>query len=198
MAEGGESFLLTKEQSDKVSKARADASKRNDVLKVLMSSAMCFAPALLGLRWSLFSAPSRRSFVVGDCPFAIVPPRSHSTDLEGVGPMTPGAATFVPLSSTLCLRLTNSEDTTDRRRTTEAAGVRAINDCQVMNSECYLFGADETLLLRLTEALRPPCLNPAVVVTREAASVSDPRSGLLHTFTESKIPSEWADRVPSD
>jgi hypothetical protein len=45
----GDSFLLTKEESDEVSKARADAAERNEVLKVLMSSGMDFARALLGL-----------------------------------------------------------------------------------------------------------------------------------------------------
>jgi len=193
-----DSFLLTKEQSEEVPKARADASERNEVLKMLMSSGMYLARGLLDLQWSLLSAPIGRSFIVGDGPFVIVPPRSHNTDLEGVGSITPGAVTFVPLSSTLCVRVTNSGDTAMLRRRVDGAAVRAINTCQVMNSERYLFSPNEALLVKLTAGVSSPSLNRAVVVTREAASVSDPDSSLLHTFTKSKIPPEWADRLPSD
>jgi hypothetical protein len=194
----GDSFLLTKEESGEVSKARADAAERNDVLKVLMSSGMDFARVLLGLPWSLLSAPLGRSFIVGDSPFAIVPPRSHCMDLEGVGPMTPGAASFIPLSSTLCIRITNSGEAGMLQRSIDGTAVRAVNICQVMNSERYLFGPNEALVGKLTQAVNSRGLNRGVVITREAASVSDPDSSLLHSFTKSKIPPEWAERLPSD
>jgi hypothetical protein len=195
-ARGGDSFLLTKEQFDEVSKVRADTSMRNDVLAMLMTGAVDLSVVLSSLQWSLLSTPVGRSFIVGDNPFAIVPPRSHSTELEGVGPLTSGAVTFVPLSSYLCVRITNSGEPRTLRRRIDGAAVRAINTCQVMNSERYLYGPNETMLGHLTKNISAPCLNPAVVVIREAGSVSDPDTALLHTFTKSKIPPAWADRLP--
>jgi hypothetical protein len=160
----GDSFLLAEEQSDIVPRTRAGARERNEALKVLMGSAMTIARALLDLKWSLLFAPRGRSFIVGDNPFAVVPPKSHPVDLEGVGPMTPGAATFVPLSSTLCLRVTTSGDIGKWRLQADGSAVRAVNNCQVINSERYLFGPDETLMIKLTESIKCHCLNPAVVV----------------------------------
>ena len=71
-----------------------------------------------------------------------------------------------------------------------------MNLCQVMNSERYLYSSSETLLGKLTAGIKDVGLNFAVVVTREATSVSNPGSSLIHTFTKSKIPSDWADRLP--
>ena len=197
-AQRSDSFLLTSEQSAQVSKTRGEGHMRNEVLKALVGGGMQIAHALLDLEWSFLSAPIGRSFIVGDAPFAIVPPRSHNTDLEGVGPLTPGAATFVPLSSGLCARITNSASGIPARRLVDGATVRAVNSCQMMNSERYLFAPSEALLGRLTADITAPGLNLAVVVTREAASVSSPDSSLIHTFTKSKIPSDWAERLPLD
>jgi hypothetical protein len=196
---GSDSFVMTEEQSDNVSTRRGDAAARNDVLKVLLKTGVQLAGALLGLDWTVLSTPHGRSFIVGDNPFVIVPPKSHCTDIEGVGPMTPGAATFVPLSSTLCLRVTNTGYLARRLRV-DGDAVRAINACQVLNSERYVFGPSDALLSRLTtELVKSPGLNLAEVVIREAKSVSEPESrSLIHSFTKSKILPEWANRVPLD
>ena len=198
VASRGDSFLMTSELSGEVSKTRADSPARDEALKMLMTSATRLAEALFDLEWSLLSASMGRNFIVGDGPLAIVPPRSHPIDIEGVGPMTPGAATFVPLNSTLCLRMTNSGTANSLRRGVDGAAVRGINTCQVINSERYLFGPSETLLRKLTEGGTSRGLNQAVIVIREATSVSNPDSSLLHSFTKSKIPAEFAGRVPLD
>jgi hypothetical protein len=194
-AQRSDSFVLASEQSDQVSKNRGEAVRRNEVLRALVSSGMQVADALLDLQWSFVSAPTGRSFIVGDAPFAIVPPRSHDTDLEGVGPLTAGAETYVPLSASLCARITTSGIRIPVRQLVDGAMVRAINLCQVLNSERYLYSSSETLLGKLTAGITASGLNFAVVVTREATSVSSPNSSLIHTFTKSKIPSEWAERL---
>lgn len=196
---GSDSFVMTEEQVDNVSTCRDEAATRNDVLKVLVETGVHLSRALLGLDWTLLSTPHGRSFIVGDNPFVIVPPKSHSTDIDGVGPMTHGAATFVPLSSTLCLRVTNTGYLGSRRRVNGDA-VRAINACQVLNSERFVFGPSDALLSRLTMKFAAnPGLNLAEVVMREAKSVSEPESrSLIHSFAKSKIPAEWANRVPLD
>ena len=84
------------------------------------------------------------------------------------------------------------------QRNIDGTAVRAVNICQVMNSERYLFGPNEALVGKLTQAVNSRGLNRGVVITREAASISDPDSSLLHSFTKSKIPPEWAERLPSD
>lgn len=194
---GSDTYTMTSEQSDHVPACRGGAAARNEVLRMLVSSGIHLASALLDLNWTVLTASRSRSFVLGDDPFVIVPPKSHQTDLEGVGPLTPGAAVFVPLSKALCLRVTNT-GCPARHRQVDGAAVRAINACQTLNSEHYLFGASDALLNSLTQGLvSKPGLNLAEEILRQAVSTSDPESrSLIHTFTKSKIPPGWADRVP--
>jgi len=127
-----------------------------------------------------------------------VPPESHDVTIEGVGPMTPGAAVFVPLSSRICLRLTNLRRPALAYRNIDGSAVRAINSCQVLNSERYLFGTSDVLLKRLVaDLVSVPGLNLAEVVLREAPSVSDAARSLLHFFTKAKIGPEWIRKVPT-
>ncbi len=133
-----DTYVLAEEQCDSVSPRRADNACRNDVLNVLVSTGTT-RRVLLDLEWTLLLAPHRRSFIVGDNPFVIVPPESHDIDLEGAGRITPGAAVFVPLSSRVCLRVTNSGNPAAGSRQVGGAAVRAINGCLVLNSEQYLF-----------------------------------------------------------
>jgi hypothetical protein len=195
---GSDSYVVKEEQSDTVSRRRGDALARNEVLNVLIKTGLSLAEALIDLTWTVLVASHGRSFIVGDNPFVIVPPRSHRTDIEGVGPLAPGAATFVPLSAELCLRLTNIGNATSRRQI-DGASVRAINGCQVLNSERYLFGPSDAGLNSLTARLIVSLgVNLAQVVIREAPSVSDSSRSLLHSFKKSKVLPEWADIVPLD
>jgi hypothetical protein len=194
-----DTYVMAEEQCDSVSPRRAGNACRNDVLEVLVDTGMQLARVLLGLEWTLLLAPHRRSFIIGDNPFVIVPPESHNVDLEGVGPMTPGAAVFVPLSSRLCLRVTNSGNRGAGSRQVDGAAMRAINACLVLNSEQYLFSPSDALLKRLVaDLVGAPGKNLAQVVLREAPSVSDESRSLLHWFTKSRIGPEWARRVPMD
>jgi hypothetical protein len=190
---------MADEQCDRVSTRRAGNASRNDVLKVLLKTGIQLARVLLDLEWTLLLAPHQRSFILGDNPFVIVPPKSHDVDLEGVGPVTPGAAVFIPLSSRLCLRVTNSGNPAAGSRLIDGAAVRAINACLVLNSEQYLFSRSDALLKRLVaDLVVAPGKNLAQVVLREASSVSDESRSLVHWFTKSKIGPEWAGRVPMD
>jgi hypothetical protein len=194
-----DTYIVADEQCDSVSPRRADKACRNDVLKILVKTGMQLARVLLDLEWTLLLAPHQRSFIIGDNPFVIVPPKSYDVDLEGVGPMTPGAAVFVPLSSHLCLRVTNSGNPAAGSRQIDGAAVRAINACLLLNSEQYLFSSSDALLKRLVaDLIAAPGKNLAQVVLREASSVSDESHRLVHWFTKSKIGPEWAGRVPMD
>jgi hypothetical protein len=195
---GCDSYVMTEEKSGKVSPRPSEAAARNGILEVLVKTGLHLAHALAALDWTLLLTPRGRSFVIGDSPFVIVPPKSHQIDLEGVGPLVPGAATFVPLSVAVCLRMTGARGLTIRRQV-DGTAVRAINACQVLNSERFLFGRSDALLNRLTaEHVDSSGLNPAEVVVRQAASASDPSRSLIHSFTKSKIPPNWADKVPLD
>ncbi len=194
-----DTYILAEEQCESVPPRRADNASRNDVLKVLVKTGMQLAHALLDLRWTLLFASDQRSFITGDNPFVIVPPESFDVDLEGVGPLTPGAAVFIPLSSRLCLRITNSGNPVAGFRQIDGAGVRAINACLVLNCEQYLFSPSDALLNRLVvDLVAAPGKNPAQAVLREASSVSDDSRTLVHWFTKSKISPEWAGRMPMD
>lgn len=192
-----DTYIVADEQCDRVSPRRADSACRNDVLKILVKTGMQLARVLLALEWTLLLAPHQRSFIIGDNPFVIVPPESHNIDLEGVGPLTPGAAVFVPLSSRLCLRVTNSRNLVAGPRQIDGAAVRAINVCLLLNSEQYLFSSSDALLKRLVaNFITVPGKSLAQVVLREAPSVSDQSHSLVHWFTKSKVGPEWAGRVP--
>jgi hypothetical protein len=192
-----ETYVMSEERCEDVSTRRAAEDQRNEALKTLVSTGMQLARALLDLEWTILIAPLRRSFVIGDNPFAIVPPESHDVNIEGVGPMTPGAAVFVPLSSRICLRTTNTRKPALGHRNVDGLAVRAINSCQVLNSERYLFSQSDALLKRLVGDLATvPGLNLGEVVLREAPSVSDKSRSLLHFFTKSKIGPEWMRKVP--
>jgi hypothetical protein len=192
-----DTYMMADEQCDSVSPRRADNAARNDVLKILVKTGMQLARVLLDLEWTLLLAPHQRSFIIGDNPFVIVPPESHNVDLEGVGPLTPGAAVFVPLSSRLCLRVTNSGNPVAGSRQIDGAAVRAINICLLLNSEQYLFSSSYALLKRLVaEFITAPGKSLAQVVLRAAPSVADESHSLVHWFTKSKIGPEWAGRVP--
>lgn len=195
---GDDTFAASEEQSQRVSRDRGDSTARNEVLQALVSSGLHLATALLTLQWTVLLAPQGRSFVIGDNPFLVVPPKSHQRDVEGIGPLGPGAATFAPLSTTLCLRMMATERTAEWSRV-DGTSVRALNACQLLNSEQYLFGSSDALLNRLTaELVDEPGPNLAEVVIRQAPSISDSSRSLIHMFTKSKIPSEWANRVPLD
>jgi hypothetical protein len=84
-----DTYIMTEQQCDNVSTSRADDAFRNEILSILVKTGIHLAGALLDLEWTLLFAPRRRSFIVGDNPFVIVPPESHDVDLEGVGPLTP-------------------------------------------------------------------------------------------------------------
>jgi hypothetical protein len=194
---GPDSFVMTDEQFESVSARRANGVLRNEVLTVLVQTGVQLGRALLDLEWTFLFAGQGRSFVVADDPFAIVPPRSHDIHSEGVGPMTPGAATFVPLSSRICLRLTKADNHFCGHSRVDGAAVRSINACQVLNSERYLFAPNDALLKRLTaDMICEVGLNMGELVLRQAASVSDASRNLLHSFRRSKVGNEWAERVP--
>jgi len=191
-----DTFVMSKERSDVVSTQRDIETRRNDVLKLPVGAGMQLAGALLLLEWTILTAPDGRSFVIGDNPFSIVPSKSHDVNLEGIGPMTPGAAVFVPLSSRICLRMKNTGNPPTASRKIGGSEVRAINSCQVLNSERYLFGQSDVLLKRLVADARG--LNLGEVLLREAPSVSNESRSILHSFTKSKIGPEWSCRVPMD
>lgn len=191
-------YVASQERRSIVPSKRDIGARRNEVLKLLVEAGMEMAQALLQLDWTILVAPRARSFIVGDNPFSIVPTKSHDLSLEGIGPMMPGASTFIPLSSRICLRMTNGGDR-PARKNVDGNAVRAINSCQVLNSERYLFGPSDMLLRRLiSELVSVSGLNSAQVVLREAPSTSDPSRSLLHSFTQSKIGPEWSLRVPID
>ena len=190
-----ERFVLTKEQSEEIPTARGNACDRNDALQLLISTGKDLARALLNLDWTLLVAPNGRSFIAADSPFMTIPPALHDVDLEGVGPLTPGAITFMPLSASLCMRFANVEPQGLSRRQLDGAAVRSLNTCQVLNSERFVYSPSESLLRKLTASLHSDDLNLDVVVTREARSTSQPTRSLLHTFTRSNISSEWASRI---
>lgn len=96
---GPDTYVVSDEHSAQVSSHRADAVRRNQVLNLIVKLGMQLAQALLYLRWTMLVAPSGRNFIIGDNPYVIVPPEAHDLDAEGVGPITPGATLFVPLSS---------------------------------------------------------------------------------------------------
>lgn len=82
-------------------------------------------------------------------------------------------------------------------RRIHAAEVRAINSCQVLNSERYVFGKSEALVRRLVGPLVDVgTINSAEVVHRKAKNISDDLRSLIHCFTKSKIAPEWIRRVP--
>lgn len=190
-----DTYVVNEERSDVVTIRRAQGSSRNEALQLLVNVGMTLARGLLGLGWTLLCAPSGRSFIVGDNPFVVVPPKSHRSDLEGVGPMVAGAVTLVPLSATHCLRMASVTPLASPR-TVDASVLRIINACQVLNSERFIFGPSDALLNRLTaEHVSAPGFNPAEIVIRQAGSVSDASRTLLHSFTKSKIPPEWAERI---
>src|ERR1019366_3155612 len=183
-----DTYVMSEERCDIVSTHRDIEARRNEVLKLLVDAGMQIARALLHLEWTILIAPHGRSFVIGDNPFSIVPSKSHDVNLEGIGPMTPGAAVFVPLSSRICLRMTNTGNPPAGSRKVGGSEVRAINSCQVLNSERYLFGQSDVLLKRLVaDLVSARDLNLGEVVLREAPSVSDESRSLLHSFTKSKI-----------
>ena len=189
--------MTSEELCDSVTPRRADAACRNEVLRVLVNVGMQLARALFDLEWTMLIAPRGRSFVIGDNPFTIVPPESHDVSIEGIGPMTPGVAVFVPLSASICLRMTNTGNPPAGSRQVDGSEVRAINSCQVLNSERYLFGQSDVLLKRLVADLVSVAgLNLAQVVLREATSVSDESRSLVHWFAKSKIGPEWTRKVP--
>jgi Protein of unknown function (DUF4238) len=196
-APAADTYVMSEERSDVVSAGRANQEKRNEALRILVSTGMHLARTLLDFEWAFLIAPTDRTFVIGDNPFAIVPPESHDLTIEGVGPMTPGAAVFVPLSPRICLRATNTQGPECEYQKIDGSAVRAINSCQVLNAERYLFGRSDVLLKRLVaDLVTVPGLNLGEVVLREAPSVSDASRSLLHFFTKSKIGPEWIRKVP--
>jgi hypothetical protein len=197
-AEGAaDTYVMSEERCDCVSTRRAMAEERNEALRTLVTTGINLAHSLLDLEWTILPAPRNRSFIIGDNPFLIMPPEAHDADLGGVGPSTPGAAVFVPLSSRICLRIINTRRPALVRRNIDGVAVRAVNSCQVLNSERYLFGTSDALLMRLISDLPiVPGLNLAEVVLREAPSASDPSRSLLHFFTKPKIGPEWIRKVP--
>jgi hypothetical protein len=101
-----ETFVMKEQHSDHVSPRRSDQAARDEVLKIFIESARSLAAALLDLDWTILVASQDRVFIVGDSPFVVVPPKHHLADVEGIGPLMPGATTCVPLASSMCLRLT--------------------------------------------------------------------------------------------
>jgi hypothetical protein len=192
-----ESFVLKEERADYVEASRGEPRIRNEVLRMLVSNGLALSRGLVGLEWSFLFAASGRAFVVGDNPFVIVPPTDHDVELTGVGPFTPSAAIFVPLSRGACVRLTSPGQARSLRKRVGADEVRAVNACQVLNSERYIFGHNEKLLGRVIEEFaKTSGLNPAKAVMREAVSDQDDLKSLVHFFTRSKIGPEWALRLP--
>ena len=196
---GSDTYVVAKEQCEKVSPRRAESVRRNEVLRVLIKTGIQLANAILELEWAILVSPRERSFIVGDNPFVVVPPESHDVNVQGVGAMTPGATVFVPLSSRLCLRLIHSSVPGFIRRRVDGAAVRAVNACLLLNSEQYLFSSNDILLKRLVaDLISAPGKNLAQVVFREAPSVSNESHSLVHWFTKSKIGAEWARKVPAN
>ncbi|HZO56102.1 MAG TPA: DUF4238 domain-containing protein [Bryobacteraceae bacterium] len=187
-------FFVSKDRVDVVSRERSDAAVRNEALRLMITTGMQLAEALLSLDWVMLVAPRGRSFVVGDNPFAVVPQSSHEVDMGGIGPLSSGAVTFVPLDATICLRMGTVSLT--RSGALDGAAVRAINECQVFNGERYLFGQSDALLKRLIGVGLGKGPNLAEVAFREATNPEDATLGLIHTFTKSKISPSHRNRLP--
>ena len=192
-----ESFILKQERADDVDAPRGEPRIRNEVLRMLVSNGIELSRGLVQLEWSFLFAARGRAFVLGDNPFVIAPPADHDVELTGVGPFTPGAAVFVPLSRETCVRLTSPGQSRSLEKRVGSDEVRAINACQVLNSERYIFGHNENLLRRvIDEFAKTSGLNPAKAVMREAVNDRDDLKSLVHFFTRSKIGAEWALRLP--
>ena len=187
-----EVFEFATEFADPVHKDRADAEERNMAIKILLSSAIHHAETLMGLHWRFLMASEERSFLVGDNPVAIIPPANHDVHNSGVGLLTEGASVFIPLSDRLCLEIVNSRGFSVDRVIAGASLVRNLNKCQLMTTERFLFGRSDVLLERITGSVEIGKLNSSIVVTRTANSTSDSNSALLHMFTRSKFPADFA------
>lgn len=109
------------------------------------------AELLMNFDWTIMVAAKNRAFILSDNPFAIVPPRSSGTPLDGVGLSSPGALKYLPLTKYHCLRM-GDHGYGFRYAVVGSAVARVININTARNSRRFLYGISEEHLKKVVNA----------------------------------------------
>jgi len=121
---------------------------RQNNIKMMIDLALEVAQALARIQWTIFWSPKDSTFITSDNPFVLLPPPNFDHSIPGVGILTEGATSLIPLSkrTLLCLRngvegVTHVEARRDF--------VRFVNTRVAINSDRFIIARDESLLRAL-------------------------------------------------
>jgi hypothetical protein len=126
---------------------------RQNNIKMMLSLATEIAEALVGMQWTVFWSPQDRTFITSDNPFVLLPPPEFDHSLSGVGILTSGATSLIPLSKQTLLCLRNGDGSVIYREARRDF-VRYVNCCVAANSDRFIIARDEALLRSLVGKIR--------------------------------------------
>jgi len=126
---------------------------RQNNIKMMLSLALEIAEALVGMQWTVFWSPQDSTFITSDNPFVLIPPPEFDHSLSGVGILTAGATSLIPLSKQTLLCLRNGDDSVIYREARRDF-VRNVNRCVAANSDRFIIARDEALLRSLVGKIK--------------------------------------------
>lgn len=123
---------------------------RQNNIKMMLELALDLAGAFVKMDWTVLWSPKKTAFVTSDNPFVLIPPPDFDFSVSGVGVLTPGATTVIPLSARTLLCLGNDELRSGvRYGYAQRDFVRFTNLCVAANSDRFIMARDEAHLRSL-------------------------------------------------
>lgn len=126
-------------------------SDRTAYLEQMMRTTVALADILFRLNWLVCHAPEGKAFLTSDSPLFLVPPRHQTGPFRGAGFLTPGAAKYFPVSSSILLAMGDEGGGLIHVDVT-LEQVRALNLHQARASYGLVLGRDDALLRSVVRA----------------------------------------------
>lgn len=120
----------------------------------MLDLAVDLTQALLGLQWGVLWSGKDQPFITSDNPFLVIPSPNHDFS-SGVGVLTPGAVTAIPLSAKTLLFLRSGPALREPRYGQAPKDLtRRINMQAAANSDRFILARDEAYLRRLVRRIK--------------------------------------------
>ena len=127
---------------------------RQNNIKAMLNTAVEIGKELGSMNWTVYTTSPVNLFVTSDNPFLLLPPPGFIQGVTGLGILTPGAISVIPLSKQTLLCMDNKGGEALIYRKAPADFVRYINCCVAGNSERFIIARDESQLKALVRKIK--------------------------------------------
>jgi hypothetical protein len=127
---------------------------RQNNIKMMLDIEVQLGEAITTMDWTIYWTTLDCTFATSDNPFIVIPPLDVDSELEGTGPLSPGATNLIPLSSRTLLSARRDSSKPLKFVRANRDFVRFVNVLVASNSDRFLIARDEALLRKLVKVTK--------------------------------------------